>query len=167
MKIKKPDVVYNNSKEFIDAINKCADWIEKDKSVYQIIPREILLAQAIIESDYGTSRFSEVANNLFGIRTYDLSEPHVKPLNNPTSDFGLKKYKNKCDSVSDYINVLNNSFAFEYFRELRYKMILDKNIDVYTLVQTLDRYASNPEYVKILTKKIRFIRNDERISTTD
>ena len=167
MKIKKPDVVYNNSKEFIDAINKCADWIEKDKNVYQIIPREILLAQAIIESDYGTSRFSEVANNLFGIRTYDLSEPHVKPLNNPTSDFGLKKYKNKCDSVSDYIDVLNNSFAFEYFRELRYKMIFDKNIDVYTLVQTLDRYASNPEYVKIITKKIRSIRNDERISTPD
>ena len=167
MKIKKPDVVYNNSKEFVSAINKCANWVEKDKSVYQIVPRVILLSQAIIESNYGTSRFSEVANNLFGIRTYDLSEPHVKPLNNPTSDFGLKKYKSKCDSVADYINILNNSFAFEDFRELRYKMILLEDIDVYALVETLDRYASNPDYVKLLTNKIRSLRNDERISTSD
>ena len=167
MKTKQPDVVYNDSKEFINAINKCADWIEKDKSIYQIIPRVILLSQAIIESNYGTSRFSEVANNLFGIRTYDLSQPHVKPLNNPTSDFGLKKYKNKCDSVADYINTLNNSFAFEDFRELRYKMILLEDIDVYALVETLDRYASNPDYVKLLTNKIRSLRNDERISTSD
>jgi len=167
MKTKQPDVVYNNSKEFVNAINKCADYLEQGKTKFQIVPREILLAQAIIESNYGTSRFSEEANNLFGIRTYDLTEPHIKPLNNPTSKFGLKKYKNKCDSVADYIKILNNGFAFERFREVRYQMLLLDEIDLYELVETLDRYASNPDYVKLLQKKIRSLINDERISITD
>ena len=46
-------------------------------------------------------------------------------------------------------------------------MILLEDIDVYALVETLDRYASNPDYVKLLTNKIRSLRNDERISTSD
>jgi len=166
IKARKPDLVYNDSKEFIIALNNCIDWIEKDKSIYQIIPREIILAQAIIESDYGKSRFSEVANNLFGVRTYDLSKPHVKPLGQPDSKFGLKKYKDKCDSVGDYINILNKGNAFEEFRELRYKMILLEDIDVYALVELLDRYASNPNYVKLLKKTIKSLEN-ERVSNTN
>ena len=160
MKTKQPDVVYNDSKEFVNAINKCADYLEQGKTKFQIVPREILLAQAIIESNYGTSRFSEDANNLFGIRTYDLTEPHIKPLNNPESEFGLKKYKNKCDSVADYIDILNNGFAFERFREVRYQMLLLDEIDLYELVETLDRYASNPDYVKLLQKKIKSLKDD-------
>lgn len=167
IKARKPDLVYNDSKEFIIALESCIKWVEKDKNKFQIVPREIIIAQAVIESDYGTSRFSEEANNLFGIRTYDLTEPHIKPLNNPTSEFGLKKYKNKCDSVADYIKILNNGFAFERFREVRYQMLLLDEIDLYELVETLDRYASNPDYVKLLQKKIRSLINDERISITD
>ncbi len=167
IKARKPDLVYNNSKEFVNALNKCIDWVEKDKSVYQIIPRVIILSQAIIESNYGKSRFALEANNLFGVRTYDLSIPHVKPLGQTDANFGLKKYKDKCDSVEDYIKILNNGNAFEEFRELRYKMILLEDIDVYALVETLDRYASNPDYVKLLKKQIRSLKNDERISITD
>jgi len=46
-------------------------------------------------------------------------------------------------------------------------MILLEDIDVYALVETLDRYASNPDYVKLLKKQIRSLKNDERISITD
>jgi len=166
IKARKPDLVYNDSKEFLSALESCIKWVEKDKSVYQIVPREIIIAQAIIESDYGTSRFSEVANNLFGIRTYDLSLPHVKPLNQPDSKFGLKKYKDKCDSVLDYYKIINNGHAFEEFRELRYKMILLDEIDVFELVETLDRYASNPNYVNLLKKTIKMLKN-ERVSDTN
>ena len=166
IKARKPDLVYNDSKEFLSALESCIKWVEKDKSVYQIVPREIIIAQAIIESDYGTSRFSEVANNLFGIRTYDLSLPHVKPLNQPDSKFGLKKYKDKCDSVLDYYKIINNGHAFEEFRELRYKMILLDEIDVFELVETLDRYASNPNYVNLIKKTIKMLKN-ERVSDTN
>ena len=158
IKAKQPDFVYNDSKEFIIALENCIIWIEKDSNVYKNVPREITMAQAIVESDYGTSRFSKVANNLFGIRTYDLSTPHIKPLNQPESKFGLKKYKTKCDSVKDYIKTLNTGSAFEDFRELRYKMVKNNNLDVLLLVETLTRYASNPNYVKLIQKTIIKLR---------
>ena len=166
IKARKPDLVYNDSKEFINALKSCIKWVEKDKNKFQIVPHEIIIAQAVIESDYGTSRFAKEANNLFGIRTYDLSLPHVKPLGQPESKFGLKKYKDKCDSVVDYYRVINNGTAFERFREVRYQMILLDEIDVFELVETLERYASNPNYVNLVKKTIKRLKN-ERISDSD
>ena len=166
IKARKPDLVYNDSKEFLSALESCIKWVEKDKNKFQIVPREIIIAQAVIESDYGTSRFAKEANNLFGIRTYDLSVPHVKPLNQPESKFGLKKYKDKCDSVVDYYKVINNGHAFERFREVRYQMVLLDEIDVFELVETLERYASNPNYVNLVKKTIKMLKN-ERVSDTN
>jgi len=166
IKARKPDLVYNDSKEFLSALESCIKWVEKDKNKFQIIPREIIIAQAVIESDYGTSRFAKEANNLFGIRTYDLSLPHVKPLNQPESKFGLKKYKDKCDSVVDYYKVINNGHAFERFREVRYQMVLLDEIDVFELAETLERYASNPNYVNLIKKTIKMLKN-ERVSDTN
>ena len=166
IKARKPDLVYNDSKEFIIALESCIKWVEKDKNKFQIVPREIIIAQAVIESDYGTSRFAKEANNLFGIRTYDLSLPHVKPLGQPESKFGLKKYKDKCDSVVDYYKVINNGHAFERFREVRYKMVISDDIDIFKLVETLERYASNPNYVNLVKKTIKQLKN-ERISNTN
>ena len=166
IKARKPDLVYNDSKEFIIALESCIKWVEKDKNKFQIVPREIIIAQAVIESDYGTSRFAKEANNLFGIRTYDLSLPHVKPLGQPESKFGLKKYKDKCDSVVDYYKVINNGHAFERFREVRYKMVISDDIDIFKLVETLERYASNPNYVNLVKKTIKRLKN-ERVSDSD
>ena len=166
IKARKPDLVYNDSKEFLSALESCIKWVEKDKNKFQIVPREIIIAQAVIESDYGTSRFAKEANNLFGIRTYDLSLPHVKPLGQPESKFGLKKYKDKCDSVVDYYKVINNGHAFERFREVRYQMVLSDEIDVFELVETLERYASNPNYVNLVKKTIKMLKN-ERVSDTN
>ena len=166
IKARKPDLVYNDSKEFLSALESCIKWVEKDKNKFQIVPREIIIAQAVIESDYGTSRFAKEANNLFGIRTYDLSLPHVKPLGQPQSKFGLKKYKDKCDSVVDYYKVINNGHAFERFREVRYQMVLLDEIDVFELVETLERYASNPNYVNLVKKTIKMLKN-ERVSDTN
>ena len=166
IKARKPDLVYNDSKEFIIALESCIKWVEKDKNKFQVVPREIIIAQAVIESDYGTSRFAKEANNLFGIRTYDLSIPHLKPLGQPDSKFGLKKYKDKCDSVVDYYRVINNGTAFERFREVRYQMILLNQIDVFELVETLERYASNPNYVNLVKKTIKRLKN-ERVSDSD
>lgn len=166
IKARKPDLVYNDSKEFLFALESCIKWVEKDKNKFQIVPREIIIAQAVIESDYGTSRFAKEANNLFGIRTYDLSLPHVKPLGQPESKFGLKKYKDKCDSVVDYYKVINNGHAFERFREVRYQMVLSDEINVFELVETLEKYASNPNYVNLVKKTIKMLKN-ERVSDTN
>ena len=157
---REPDFVYNNSKEFIESLNDCIGWQERNTTIWQNVPREIIIAQAIIESAYGTSRFAKEGNNLFGIMTFNLDEPHLKPKGNKNSKFGAKIYQNKCESVKDYIIVLNTGTAFNYFRELRFQMLKNDDLDVLVLVETLTRYATNPNYIKLLKKTIKSLRNE-------
>ena len=107
----------------------------------------ISVAQAILESDWGRSRFAKEANNFYGMIQTDETEPHIKSLN---SDIILKVYGNKCESVSDYIDLLNTSSAFEEYRDIRIKQVLDDNVNVYDIIQTLENYAVDPEYTKKL-----------------
>ena len=107
----------------------------------------ISVAQAILESDWGRSRFAKEANNFYGMIQTDETEPHIKSLN---SDIMLKMYGNKCESVADYIDLLNTSSAFKDYRELRMKQVLDDNVNVFDLIQTLQNYAIDPEYTKKL-----------------
>ena len=166
MEVKQPILVYNDSKEFIESLNDCINWQERNTTIWEDVPREIIIAQAVIESAYGTSRFSKEGNNLFGVMTFNLDEPHLKPLGNKSSKFGAKIYQNKCESVKDYIIVLNTGTAFEDFRELRFQMLKNDDLDVLVLVETLTRYATNPNYIKLLKKTIKSLRN-ERVSDTD
>ena len=163
---REPDFIYNNSKEFIESLNDCINWHERNTTIWQNVPREIIIAQAVIESAYGTSRFAKEGNNLFGVMTFNLDEPHLKPLGNKNSKFGAKIYQNKCESVKDYIIVLNTGSAFNHFRELRFQMLKNDNLNVLVLVETLTRYATNPNYIKLLKKTIKSLRN-ERVSDTN
>ena len=104
----------------------------------------VSVAQAILESDWGRSRFAKEANNFYGIIETDETEPHIKSLN---SDIMLKVYGNKCESVSDYIDLLNTSSAFQEYRDLRMKQVLVDNVDVPEVIKTLKNYAVDPEYV--------------------
>ena len=155
---KQPEFTFTNSEQFISALESCINWIEKDTTKYQNVPREITIAQAVIESDYGRSRFAEQGNNLFGVRTWDLKTPHIKPFNDKNSIFGLKVYETKCDSVKDYIRILNTGSAFEEFRELRFKMLKKDNIDPLLLVEKLKRFATDPNYIKIIKSTILKLR---------
>ena len=107
----------------------------------------ISVAQAILESDWGRSRFATEANNFYGIIETDKTEPHIKSLN---SNIMLKMYGNKCESVSDYIELLNTSSAFKEYRELRVRQYMSDNVDVFQIIETLKNYAVDPEYTKKL-----------------
>ena len=104
----------------------------------------ISVAQAILESDWGRSRFAKEANNFYGIIETDITEPHIKSLR---SDIMLKVYGNKCESVSDYIDLLNTSSAFEEYRDIRMKQVLDDNVNVPEVISSLKNYAVDPKYV--------------------
>ena len=59
------------NKEFIDKVTSCAlqynsILIEADR-----MPINLVVAQAILESSWGQSRFAREGNNLFGIRAVD------------------------------------------------------------------------------------------------
>jgi len=159
---RQPDFFYNNSKEFIESLNECISWQERNTTIWQNVPREIIIAQAVLESDYGTSRFATEGNNLFGVMTFNLDEPHLKPSNNKSSKFGAKVYQNKCESVKHYIVVLNTGSAFKEFRELRFQMLKNNDLDVLELIKTLKRYATNPDYIKLLKKTIKSLRKENK-----
>ena len=103
----------------------------------------ISVAQAILESDWGRSRFAVEGNNYYGIIETDNTEPHMKSKN---SNVLLKKYGNKCESVADYIALLNASSAFVEYRQLRLQQYITDNVDVFQIIETLENYAIDPEY---------------------
>ena len=56
----------------------------------------ISVAQAILESDWGRSRFAKEANNFYGIIETDKTEPHIKSLN---SNIMLKMYREQVQLI--------------------------------------------------------------------
>ena len=137
----------NPRDQFIQGITECTvlnnAFIPPPERVVVVIS----VAQAILESDWGRSRFATEANNFYGIIETDKTEPHIKSLN---SDIMLKMYGNKCESVSDYIELLNTSSAFKEYRELRVRQYMSDNVDVFQIIETLKNYAVDPEYTKKL-----------------
>jgi Bax protein len=115
-----------------------------------------LVAQAALESAWGNSRFALEGRNLFGIRTYDLREPHMLPSNNPKK-WGVKVYMHECDSVQHYINILNNGTKFEEYRKLKHVQNIN---DPFKLVMTLDAYASDKHYFDKVKRIIKMLRED-------
>jgi Bax protein len=149
-----PDFEHNTNKTFLDDVRKCTVYIYHYNKDFLTVNEEILLAQAALESGWGTSRFANEGNNLFGIRTYDLREPHMSPWKSQPKKWGVKVYKHKCDSVKHYIEILNNAEAYEEYRKMRAKGINDPFI----LLKTLDAYATDKNYfpkIKNIIKKIR------------
>jgi len=149
----KPNFENTNNQQFLDNVLKCVEYVYWKNNKLEKVNIELLLAQASLESGWGDSRFAKVGKNLFGIRTYDLKEPHMLPSNNPKK-WGVKVYEHECYSVEHYIKILNNGKSFSDYRKLRKDGIDDPMI----LVETLGAYASDKNYfpkIKSIIKKIR------------
>ena len=114
----------NPRDQFVQGIAECTILNNAVIEPYYRVIVVISVAQAILESDWGRSRFALEANNYYGIIQTDETEPHIKSLN---SDVMLKIYGNKCESVSDYVALLNTSSAFKEYREIRLKKYIDDN----------------------------------------
>ena len=151
--VTKPDFERANNQTFIDSVGACVNYIYNTTTDVIPVNFEVLLAQAALESGWGNSRFALEGKNLFGIRTYDLREPHMLPSNNPKK-WGVRVYMHECDSVQHYIDILNTGGAYEKYRELR-----DNGVeDSLKYVDTLGAYASDKNYfskVKRIIKKLR------------
>ena len=148
-----PDFERANNQTFINSIGDCVNYIYNTTTDVTPVIYEILLAQAALESGWGNSRFSLEGKNLFGIRTYDLREPHMLPSNNPKK-WGVRVYMHECDSVQHYMDILNSGSAYEKYRELRDNGIEDSLL----YVETLGAYAADKKYfpkLKSIIKKLR------------
>ena len=128
---------------FVQGVAECTVTYNAFISPHERVVVVLSVAQARIESDWGTSRFAREANNFYGIIQTDKTEPHIKALG---SNILLKKYGRKCESVADYVELLNNSSFFEGYRNLRMQQVLIEEVDVFALIDTLDAYAKDPKY---------------------
>ena len=125
-----PEFSYETNEQFILAIKNCINFINLGLHKYERIPTELIIAQAVLESNYGKSRFAKQGNNLFGIRTWNLKEKHIKPFDTNDQTFGIKVFNSKCSCVRYYIKILNNSSAFKEFRKMRKKMLDNNYVNV-------------------------------------
>ena len=127
------EVKTNSKPLFVYSLNSCITDLNKTTPTELQIPSELIVAQAIIETGWGTSRFANEANNLFGIRE------------------GLKVFKTKCDSVADYIRIINEVPAYAEFREMRQ----DGVTDALLLARTLKKWAADPNYTDLIEDVIQ------------
>ena len=137
------DYAKDDRDHFVQGVAECTVKYNAFLPPFERAVVVLSVAQAIIESDWGTSRFAREANNFYGVIQTDKTEPHIKSLK---GNVLLKTYGNKCESVVDYIELLNGSSFFAEYRDLRYKQVLVEEVDVFALIDTLDSYAKDPKY---------------------
>ena len=148
-----PKVENMSSERFIVSLKKCIDFHNLDIRKEEQIPTPLIIAQAIVESDYGTSRFAREGNNLFGIRIW--SQNGMLPLKqDPSIKWRVKTYKSKCQSVKDYINILNNNHHYLEFRNVR-----KRTKDPVKLAETLENYSTSQTYRTEIVKMINKIKD--------
>ena len=163
MGLQEPEFTYSNDIQFVRAMHKCINYINFSLAKDQRVPYEMIIGQAALESGWGNSRFAIKTNNLFGIRTFTESTPHLLPQGiTKWPGWGIRSFASKCDSVKEYVRLLNEHNAYEDFRKLRARM-LDKNLqlDSFQLIKTLDKFSTTPDYDKRVIRMINKIRKLE------
>jgi Bax protein len=147
------------------SLHKETPEIKKLKKIYRITsdkdlllalkphPQSIVIAQAAIESAWGTSRFFTEANNIFGMWSKDPNEPRIaaKVKRNGTYTVWLRKFATLDESIRQYYITIGRVKDYKEFRALRYK-----TDNVNQLVKKLDKYSElGDEYTKIIADVIR------------
>ncbi|WP_081639373.1 glucosaminidase domain-containing protein [Hippea alviniae] len=106
------------------------------------VPISLLIAQAGIESGWGSSRFAIYYNNIYGIH-----KKHPKP-----NDI-VRRFKSLYDATVCYVLNLDRSAAYKRFREARYRMGDYPN--PYKLAEYLTMYSTKrKEYTKLIQQII-------------
>jgi Bax protein len=109
-----------------------------------VIPASMVLAQAALESGWGTSRFARDANNLFGIRTYNPDTPGLEP--EKANGFKVVKYDDLGAGVAHYMLNLNTHPAYLDFRRARRHMRdQGRDPDARHLATRLTQYSEIPK----------------------
>mgnify|MGYP003683682221 FL=1 len=105
------------------------------------IPVSMIIAQAIIESGWGASRFAQEGNALFGEWTWKNNDG-IKPNGNLHANFAVKSFKNISESLNSYILNLNRPPAYTEMRNYRSMMFkAGKDITGYDIAAYLENYA--------------------------
>jgi uncharacterized FlgJ-related protein len=139
-----------------DATEVSASDLEALRSRVDIVPISIALSQAAEESGWGTSRFADEGNSLFGQWSWSGG---IKPKDQRSGmgDYGIAAFDSPFASVQGYVQNLNTHRAYEKFRAKRSELRSnDQPISGTVLVETLDKYSERGyAYVETLKSIMR------------
>jgi len=105
------------------------------------IPISMILAQAIVESGWGSSRFAREGNALFGEWTWQ-KDMGIKPEDNLDANFAVKSFSDISSSLNSYLLNLNRHSAYKALRNYRFENFKDgKPINGIEAANFLSGYA--------------------------
>ena len=105
------------------------------------IPVALALAQAVVESGWGTSRFARQGNALFGQWAWTESAG-MRPSAASNDRAVVRSFGSLLDSVRAYMHNLNTHQNYKRFRDARYRLKLQTEaVKALRLAAYLDSYA--------------------------
>ena len=139
-----------------DSYGTEADDLQELAKRVDIIPPALALAQAAIESGWGTSRFTTEGNALFGQWTMDEENAMVPDERDPGETHGIRRFSTLAASVGSYFRNLNSHRAYAKFREQRAALrAKNKALRGSDLAKYLGSYSERgTEYVEAVQKFI-------------
>ena len=121
------------------------------------VPPSLALAQAAVESAWGTSRFAVQANNLFGQWCYEKGCGLVPKQRNAGAKHEVAKFDNVSNAVDSYTRNINTHRAYQDLRMSRAELRADdETVSGHILAEGLLRYSERgKDYVHELQAVIR------------
>ena len=118
------------------------------------LPLTLILAQAAIESAWGTSRFAIEGNSLFGQWTFSGKNGLTPKDRSEGKTHQVKAFPSLQASIRSYLKNINRNNAYKELRDQREKMrINNEKLDAFILAEGLHRYSQKgTEYVKIVRR---------------
>jgi len=119
-----------------------------------VLPNSLILAQAAIESGWGTSRFVREGNNLFGLRTKS-GQGMVPKQQDQGKAFTVSRFKDLQSSIDYYLWNINSHPKYDELRRIRGSEPYPH--DPFKLVQGLRHYSEiGDEYVQMVIWVIEY-----------
>ncbi len=125
-------------------------------SKVDIVPVSLALAQAAVESGWGTSRFALEGNALFGQWVWNKNLG-IKPKESISENVAVRRFDILFESVKSYMYNLNTHRSYSAMRTKRYRPCENnKTPNGMELANWLENYAeTRNDYVKLLRRIIK------------
>lgn len=133
-----------------------------------IIPMPLVLVQAANESAWGTSRFSRIGLNFFGIWCYQEGCGMVPNSRNTGASHEVAAFQSLDEAVTRYFDNINSHNAYRVFRTIRFELrSQEQELNPEVLATGLLPYSERGvDYVIDITKMLRqnapFLREEEK-----
>lgn len=126
-----------------------------------VVPMSLVLAQAAVESGWGSSRFARQGNNYFGMRTYNEDVDGIDPKK--ADGFKVIAYPSISAGVRSYMLNLNTHKAYAELRRTRAKLrAAGEPVSGSALTGLLTSYSEVPERYGQTLRELIEVNNLDR-----